>query len=438
MWPVVPTKRLWLLAAFGLLLTLGGAAFPGLEKLALPYDVGLLVLFWSTGSLARKWDVLQVRRTFDPVMSVRQQNTVTLILESLAPVDLLFKIRDEPPPTFAAQGNEFELRLAHRQEASHDYWVVPSERGNHEFSDLYVSYGAPLGLARVQKAIPTPQQAHVYPNVKAVREFDFLKQKGRLREAGVRQTRSKGLGTEFESLREYNDDDFRLIDWKSTARRGRLVVKNFEQERNQAVMVCLDLGRHMLGEVGGVSKIDHALDAAIMVFHAAERAGDMVGLYAFNDAVRAYVAPRRGKTQVSTVLKAAHALFAEPVQPDYTKALTYLSTKWKKRSLIVFFTDAENEDQANNLAAALAHVRRHHLLMIVRVKDPKLNELLNLPFDTPDDLFSRSAATWYQSDRMKAASVFAASGIHSIESEPDELAATLVNAYLRAKRLALL
>lgn len=410
----------------------------GLERVVIPYDLAVLILFIFTAWMARKWDVLSVSRSLDPVLSVRQQNTVRLDLTCNAPVPVDLTVRDEPPLGFRAEGNEFCIKLGPREEAVHEYEVVPSERGTHEFLETYVRYEAPLGLVVIQKVVETPQAVRVYPNVRAVREFDFLNQKGRLKEVGVRQTRAKGLGTEFESLREYNDDDFRLIDWKSTARRGRLVVKNFEQERNQAVLVCLDLGRHMLGEVESASKLDHALDAALMVFHAAERAGDMVGVYAFNDAVRAYVAPKRGRTQVSAVLKASHSLFAEPVQPDYAKAFTYLSSKWKKRSLVVFFTDAENEDQALQLSAALAHVRRHHLLMIVRVKDPRINDLLEMSMNDARDLYLRSSATWYQSDRQRAAAVFAAAGIHSIEAEPKDLAATLVSAYLRAKRLALL
>ena len=194
----------------------------------------------------------------------------------------------------------------------------------------------------------------------------------------------------------------------------------------------------MLSQVGEATKLDHSLDAALLLFHAAERAGDMVGLYAFDDAVRAYVAPKRGRSQVAAVLSAAHNLHAEAVQPNYAKAFTYLSTKWKRRSLVVVFTDAENEDQAEELAAALGPIRRHHLLLVVRVKDTRLKELLELEIKDTRSLHRRAAATIYQSDRTKAAKILAAAGISSLEAEPQDLPAALVSAFIRIKERALL
>ncbi|MBS1713609.1 MAG: DUF58 domain-containing protein [Armatimonadetes bacterium] len=435
---VSPTKRVWILLAAGLLFPVGGAFVPGLERIVWPYDMTVLALFALTGLLAARWPAVSVRRVYDSVLSVRTPNRVTLEVESGAPVTLDVELRDEAPLNCEAEGNETRLRLTPRRPESTAYTVIPRERGSDEFRSTFVRFKAPLGLAWVQQQIDNPMPVRVYPNVRKVRDFDLLKQKGRLSQVGVRKSRIRGLGTEFESLRDYNDDDFRFVDWKSTARRGRLVVKNFEQERNQSVIVCLDLGRHMLGEIEGVSKIDHALDAALMLFHAAERSGDLVGLFAFNDAVRAYVAPKRGKAQVAAVLKAAHDVVAEPVQPHYAKAFTYLSSKWKRRSLVVIFTDAENDDQADELADALGPMRRQHLVIVVRVKDPRLSTLLSQPVDTERSLFSRAAATWYQSDRDQAAVRLAGAGLSNIEAEPQDLSAALVSAYFDIKERAAL
>ncbi len=424
--------------ACGLVPAFAGLAVSGLERLVLPYDLALLVLFFVSGRVASKWAPVRIDRRMDPVLSVRVQNVVTVDVESDAPVSLRLRVRDEAPESFQAVDNEFELTIEPGDLKTHAYRVKPSERGEDTFRGTYVRYAAPLGLATVEKWLDTAQPVRVYPNVRQIRDFELLKQKGRLREVGLRRARIRGLGTDFESLREYNDDDFRFVDWKSTARRGKLVVRNYEQERNQAVIVVLDLGRHMLGEIDGVTKLDHALDAALMLLHAAERAGDMVGLYAFNDAVRGYVAPKRGRAQVAAILSAAHDLVAEPVQPHYGKAFSYLGSKWKRRSLVVFFTDAENDDQARELVSALDHVQRHHLLMVVRVRDPRLKELLALRTTDSRTLALRASATWYQADRQEAETILATAGFHTVESEPQDLAATLVTAYLRVKERALL
>lgn len=430
---LVPTKRLWAFVAFGLVFAIGGAFVPGLESLMLPYDLALAVLYFVTGKVAARWPAVRVVRTVDPALSVRMPNTVELTLESEAPVELDVRIRDEVPETCSAVGNEFVVRLSPRRPMTREYVLTPQTRGAAQFRGIFMRFDAPLGLAQVEHKTPAEQEARVYPNVKAVADFELLKQRGRLQSMGLRRSKIRGLGTEFESLREYNEDDLRFVDWKSSARRGRLVVKNFEQERNQSVIVCADLGRHMLGEINGATKLDHALDAALLLYHAAERSGDMVGLFAFDDAVRAYVAPRRGKAQTAAVLRAAHALQPVAIQPDYVKAFTYLSSRWKRRSLVVVFTDAESEDQARDLAEGLRQIKRHHLLFVVRVRDPRLAEVLNMVVDSERALFSRAAATWYQEDRALAEAVLSGAGIQSIEAEPQHLASALVSAYYAAK-----
>ena len=435
---LVPTKRLWSLLALGLVLVLGGAWVPGLEWWIVPYDILLFILYIVTGRTAASWNAIQVARRFESVLSVRQANRVVLDVQSSAPIPLQVQVIDEAPTNCRAAGNEFSVSLRPGETKRHEYDVTPMERGSDAFVATHVRFRAPLGLAYVQQRLETYSPTKVYPNLRAVHDFELLKQRGRLKDAGLRRSNSKGLGTEFESLREYNGDDFRFIDWKSTARRGRLVVRNYEQERNQALFIVLDLGRHMLGEVEGATKLDHSLDAALLLFHAAERAGDMVGLYAFDDAVRAYVAPKRGRAQVAAVLAAAHNLQPEAVQPNYTKAFTYLAGKWKRRALVVVFTDAENEDQAHELVEALGPIRRHHLLLVVRVKDPRMDEVLNGAVDSQRSLFTKAAATLDKTERNRSGSILAAAGVSTIESEPQNLSAELVSTYLRVKERAML
>lgn len=435
---VIPTPRFWILLSLGVLIALGGAVVPGLESFVLPYNVLLFALFGITAYLAKKWEPLSVKRRTDPILSANVSNTVRLELENVGPDRLTFQIRDEAPDTALVQNNEFAITLEPYQVKEVAYQIKPLERGRQTFQGTFYRFAAPLGLCLIQKRFPNEAPARVYPNVLAVREFDLLKQKGRLNMMGVRRSRFKGLGTEFESLRDYNEDDYRKIDWKASARRGKLVVRNFEQESNQNVIVCVDVGRHMLSEVNGIRKLDYCLDACLLLLHAAERANDLIGLLVFNDIVKRYVVPRKGKAQVAAVMDALYDNMAEPVQPDYAAAFAYLSRRWKRRSLVVVFTDAENYDQANELALALDSIRKRHLLFVVRVSDPHLKELAHVGVTNEKTLFDRSAALWYQNDRRRAQARLASVGIQSIEAEPQDLGAALVGAYLRVKELNLL
>jgi uncharacterized protein (DUF58 family) len=249
----------------------------------------------------------------------------------------------------------------------------------------------------------------------------------------------RGIGSEFESLREYADgDDFRRIDHKATARRGKLIVRQYETEKSQAIVLVIDIGRHMLSEVNGVRKLDHILDSLLMLTNAASVAGDMVGLLVMSDTVRRYIPPRKGRTQVGVVIEACHDLVAEPVETDINAAMAYLSSRWKRRSLVVAFSDYEDQARAKEYASALRSLTQRHLVLAVRVQDGKLNEAFERPIVTPDDAYGRAAASLVLRDRKEATKVMSAARVHQLESEPQNLAKDLVNFYLNVKERGLL
>lgn len=435
---IVPTKKFWALIAAGIPLALLGLAAPGAEWLLLPYNLALFLLLYFTWRTAKSWNFVTASRKVDPILSVRVPNVVKLIVGNESDQPLPIVIRDEPPVGSRATAHEFQAVLGTDYPREFTYTITPFERGADVFRETYVRFPAPLGLCEVQQKLDTEQFVRIYPNVLAVREFEMLKQRGRLDLMGVRRSRIKGLGQEFESLREYNEDDYRTIDWKASARRGRLVVRNFEQERNQGLIVCIDCGRHMLGEVKGVRKIDYALDSALMLMHAAERQGDQIGLLVFNDLVQRWISPKKGRSQVAAILDAIHGLEAEPVESDPNRAFSYLASRWKRRSLVVVFTDAEDEGQGKLLSTALSRMGRRHLVMVVRVSDPKLKQIRALEVQSERDLFLKTSGVMYQAERRRASLALASAGLQSVESEPDELSASLVSAYLRVKELNLL
>jgi len=435
---MVPTKRFWLFVALGLPIAAVAGIF-GMPSLAIAYDVAVIVVAWLSGRIGPSPASLKVRRDFDPVLSVRAANkiVVTLTNESLEPIRGI--VRDEPPPHFQASRREFPLEIGPEREMEFEYTLRPEERGSESFKGTFVRLACPLGLVVKQAKLDTEEPIRVYPNVLALREFDLLKQKGRLREMGIRRSRMRGLGTEFESLREYAEgDDYRKIDWKASARHNKLVVRQFEQERNQAVVIVIDIGRHMLSEVNGVRKLDHALDACLMLTNAAAHAGDFVGLLVYSDVVRRYIPPKKGRNQIGMIIEALHDLVAEPIESDPAAAFAFLASRWKRRSLVVTFTDLEDPDRARTLASALGPQARRHLLLIARVSDPRLKEATDTPMEKVEDMYISAAAGLLVSDRKAATSVLSASNIHNLESEPQDLAASLVSYYFDVKERSLL
>ncbi|HEY0866735.1 MAG TPA: DUF58 domain-containing protein, partial [Fimbriimonas sp.] len=362
---MVPTKRLWLLVALGVpiaaLTTMAGA-----PSFVLFYDLALALAAYASWRLGPSTGGLRLTRRFDPVLSVRVPNRVQVTVENdgVEPVRAL--LRDEPPAGFLASRREFRVDIPPGQAADLEYTVTPSERGPDAFQGTFLRVACPMGLVEKQVRLDTEEPVRVYPNVLALKEFDLLKQQGRLREIGIRRSRARGIGTEFESLREYAEgDDYRKIDHKASARLGKLVVRQYEQERNQSVILCIDVGRHMLAEVDGVRKLDHVLDSILMLANAAVIAGDLVGLLVYADQVRRYIPPKKGRNQVSSVIDAIHDLVAEPVETDPIGAFAYLGLRWRRRSLLVNFTDFDDPDRARDLVAAFGPMARRHLALMV-------------------------------------------------------------------------
>jgi len=435
---LIPTKRSWFFFALGVPVGVVSTQ-AGSPYFVLAYNVLVFLAIFIDSRLAVSQKSLKFRRRYDPVLSVRVPNRVEVTIENDSGVTVIGKFRDEPPDGHSAVGNEVDLKLEPGEELNVAYHLIPPERGSSEFPGSYVRVQCPMGLSYRDVHIESNEFARVYPNVLALREFNLLNQQGRLREMGIRRSRVRGTGTEFESLREYTDgDDFRKIDHKASARRGKLIVRNFETERSQAVILVIDTGRHMLSEVEGVRKLDHVLDSLLLLTNAASVAGDMVGLLVVSDTVKRYIPPRKGRSQLGMVIEACHDLVAEPVETDMQAGIAYLGTRWKRRSLIVVFSDYEDADRARQLSSALQGLARRHIVLAVRIQDGKLDETWNKPVETADDAFSRAAAGIVLRDRRDASKVLSAFRIHQLESEPHKLATDLVSYYLSVKERGLL
>lgn len=435
---MVPTRRFWALVALGIPLA-GLFASAGAAWGIWVYNALLLAAAYLTFRMAPSVADLSWQRKFDPVLSVRVPNRIELVVKNDGVEPVAGRLREEPPPGFEVSEREFDFRLEPGRVQTFSYTVTPSERGSDFFRSTYLRVACPLGLVLRQARLPSGQPVRVYPNVLALREFDLLKQKGRLNQIGIRQTRTRGLGTEFESLRDYNlGDDYRKVDWKASARRNKLVVRQYEQERNQSVLICVDVGRRMLSEIDRVRKVDHCLDSCLMLAHAAQVAGDMVGLLVYADQVRRYIPPRKGRNQSGVIIEAIHDQFAEPVTTDAVGAFAYLTTRYKRRSLLVVFTDTEDEADARELVAALGSLGRRHLVLVVRVSDPRLKECAEGTIESVDDMYQKAAALMFTSERRRALSILQAAGLHTVDAEPHDLASALVSFYFMVKERSMI
>jgi uncharacterized protein (DUF58 family) len=240
-------------------------------------------------------------------------------------------------------------------------------------------------------------------------------------------------------LRDYtHDDNYKHIDWRSTARRNKLTVKDFQANQSQRIVFLVDCGRMMANEAEGLSLLDHSLNAMLMLSYVALRQGDQVGWLAFSDEIHSYLPPRGGMPQMNRLLHASHDRFCRMVESRYDEAFLYLGTKCHKRTLVVLVTSVIDEVNARQIERYLARLAGRHLPLGVLLRDRRLFDAVEAPRNEEHGLFRAAAAADILTWRHQVLTDLTAKGVLSLDVFPEQLAAPLVNRYLEIKARHLL
>src|SRR6266705_1887015 len=294
----------------------------------------------------------------------------------------------------------------------------------------------PLGLGLRRERIALPWEVAVYPPLVTVRLQASLASAQRRREQGITPLRRLGEGRLFESLRDWvPGDDLRHIDWKATGRRGKVITRQFEAERRQHVLLVLDLGRLLTAEiVGGISRLEYVVRAALELAYAAVQHDDNVGVMAFADGVQHFVAPQRGRLALKRVLDVLARVEPRLVEPDYPGAFRYLAARNRKRALTVLFTDVIDRFASDALVANVASLRPRHLPLAVTLQNPELNQVAALRPVAAHDAFRKAAAEELLRAREEALGRMRRAGVLVLDVPPERAAEAVVAKYLDLKR----
>jgi uncharacterized protein (DUF58 family) len=279
----------------------------------------------------------------------------------------------------------------------------------------------------------------VYPDVRAVRTYDLLARQNR-DVLMARAARLRGGETEFERLRDHlRDDHFRYIDWKATARRQKLTVREHQKERDQIVVCVLDCGRLMTAETDGLSYFDHALNATLMMSHVAARSGDQIGLCAFDHQVRIYLPPTGGPRATQRLITAAYDLHPALVESDFSVAFDLLSRRLRKRALVVFFTQIVDDVSAARLLRLMRGLPSRHLPLCVLFRDQQIDQLVEGDESSGDlGQYMRGAAAETLLWRERLVRDLKTGGAHVLQPVPQKMTPALISRYLEIKAQQLL
>lgn len=377
-------------------------------------------------------------REHERILAQLRPNLVrmTLSIDGVRGAGVRATVRDEHPPEVPASV-EVQHALLSESPVTLEYTLTPPTRGERGFGRTVVRVEGPLKLATRQTAVGEPDSVRVDPDISALAEYEALARRGQLAEIGVRTLRRPGEGTEFERIRDaVPDDPLRSINWRATARTGRLMAVDLVPERAQPVVVCVDRGRLMGVGAGAMTKLDHAITAALLLVHVALRTGDRAGVLAFADRVDAWVPPRPGRLQMRAVLETLRPLQPATVESDYDEAFETLSRRQGRRALVVVFTDVLDSDQARSLIAQCARIRKRHLPLVVTVRDPALDAVARVRPRDAEQVYARAVAAGLLADRADVLRTLRRNGVEMLDADARVLSPRLVNRYLELKRRA--
>jgi uncharacterized protein (DUF58 family) len=377
---------------------------------------------------------LQWSRTLPPKLSIGVANPATIRIGNPSGHVVTLTGRETPPALFAGERRFGPVSVEPHGEAAVELSFTPPKRGRYEFGDIGTRTAGPLGLAGRAVRVPLTQEVKVYPDIVAVRSYALLARKGALAEMGIKRMRLAGEGTEFESLRDYLDgDSFRDIDWKATARRGKPIVRTFEVERSQTLMIAIDAGRLMTPQVGALSKLDRAVNAALMLAYLGTERDDMVGLLVFGRDVERYLPPRKGHRQFLAILEALYAVEGRVEEPDYDRAIRYLATRLPKRALVAVFTDLQGKESSHRLLSTLSAMAPRHLPLVITQRNRDVERTSRQDTGGEQAVFEAAVAESLLSDKAAALKTLQARGVLVLDVHPEELTVASVNRYLEIK-----
>ncbi|HLY08524.1 MAG TPA: DUF58 domain-containing protein [Planctomycetota bacterium] len=314
------------------------------------------------------------------------------------------------------------------------YRATPGKRGKQELGPVFIRLLSPLGLLWRDLRVDARVQAKIYPALGSVRQVDFLSRRLRLRDLGLRVQRQRGQGMEFERLRDHHPDDgLRRIDWKATARRGRFITREYQIERCQNVVLMIDAGRMMTEEVDGIVKIEYVLRAALLLARIAAQFDDRVGALVFSERVERLTPLRKGHGAVRALADALYEIEPQLCEANYEAAFGALNSQYRKRALVVLFTNLVDQGTSGLVAGYLKAVRARHVPLCVAVGDRETRETAWRSPGTVDEAYRKAAAAQLLIGRARTVHELQRSGVQVIDAPAGEISVQLMNKYLDLK-----
>lgn len=434
-----PTLRAILIFAGGVPLALFIVTYnPGLWALSFDYALLALLAGLSDFALACRWRHLSIKTATPDRLYIGEQGATTLTITAgnyRRPIrfEAIAEQQGDVEPAELVSGD-----VPARGEGSIALPIIPRRRGRVVVAQIWLRWRGPLALVEFVRRIPVGRTIEVVPNVRGVHgtALQFFVQEAIY---GIKAQVQKGEGAEFEALREYSPgQDSRFIDWKHSARHRKLVCKEFRTERNHQVIMAFDTGYLMLEPVDGIARLDHAINAGLVLSWVSLQGGDLVGTYGFDARVRQFMGPVRGVSNFARLQRATAELDYHHQETNFTLGLAELNARLKRRALVILFTDFVDTITAELLIESMQRVANRHLVIFVTQR----GSLLQRAVDAAPSRFADVAQAVIAHDFLRERSIvferLERLGIHCLDVPSQGLPVALINRYLLIKQRGLI
>jgi uncharacterized protein (DUF58 family) len=449
-WGFGLTPRAIGLLTAGFLLLIPGFYVARFSYAMLLWDGLLLAAVLLDGLRLPRAKQLIAERGWNNAPALDSETEIELSIENQGRVITECLLTDDLPPALGAQPVLHKVTAFPRIAAKVRCKVTPQERGDWETGWLYVRYRSPLGLAERWARAPLMQTVRVYPALRTSEEQQIFLARSRQIDLQLRQARQRGLGRDFESLRDYREgDDLRDVCWTATARRGALITRQYQTERSQAVWIVLDCGRLMRsrhlrwrgasGPQGesGHSKLDHACSTAVALAQLALYSGDRVGLLAYGQSIQQRLLPGRGAAHLRQLIELLAQVKVETSEADHLRATAVLNRLQPRRSLILWVTDLAETAMRPEVIDGAVQLLRRHVLLFVAMAQPEVEAIANARPKNVEQMFRSAAAQEMAGRRELLLARLHEQGALTLDLNPESLTPSVLNQYLMVKERAM-
>lgn len=377
---------------------------------------------------------VKARRILTEKFSNSDQNPIPITIENKYNFNTEIKIIDELPEQLQKRDFQNIVQIKPKETYNYEYQVTPVERGEYHFGSLNVFVSSPLKIIARKFKFDNEAMVSVYPSYIQMKKYEFLAMSNRLTQFGLKKIRRIGHALEFEQIKEYiSGDDIRTINWKATAKKGELMVNQYQDEKSQPIYSIIDLGRVMKMPFEELKLVDYAINSALAFSNIALKKNDKAGLITFSKKVDKVVLASNKKTHLTTLNESLYNINTNFTDSDFGMLYAIIKRKITHRSLLILYTNFEHMNAMNRQLPFLLAIAKQHLLVTVFFENTELEELIESKAEDLQEIYHKTIAEKFAYEKRLIVKELQNRGIHAILTKPKNLTVNVINKYLEFK-----